>query len=115
MLGLLDRIGNLSDYRHDVIHGYLAEYDPQTELMTFISLDRDPSKVVYKIKERRVPPLKLLELGVDASMIGHQLATVTQGLLAISGRQKEWIISSAISEGYLSLSSQSKIIFRCAL
>lgn len=86
---LLDRVANLNQYRDDVIHGYLSAFDERTGKITFVVLSRTPGKDFHIAKERSVTGMQLLEIGVQAGEIGHQITNITAGLLAISSGPDE--------------------------
>ena len=84
LLAELDRVGSIVQYRDDVIHGHLSAYDDETKTITFIVIDRDNEKTTHLTRERKVTAMKLLEVGVEAGEIGHNLVNVVVGLIGIA-------------------------------
>lgn len=81
LVSILGKIGNLSQYRHDIIHGYPSRYEPKTKKFTFVSLSPTPEKTQLQVHERHVTTQKMQDIGGEALAIGAALALITVELL----------------------------------
>jgi hypothetical protein len=88
-ISTLNRLNEIAAFRDDVVHGYISAYDPNKFELTFISLNRDKSKTSFMMHVRKVTAGKLLELGAEANLIGHDLGQLANGLLDVSAGDKD--------------------------
>jgi hypothetical protein len=89
LLAALERLSNLADYRHDIIHGYVSKYDDVKNELTFSSVKTRPGKGKPLLKKRKITPAKMLTIGNEAARIGLLLVPVIFDLLANSELAEE--------------------------
>jgi hypothetical protein len=78
----LVKLDNLKQYRHDVVHGYLAKLDEKTKSMTFVTVRPTKTKTLHFLKKRKVSRPKLTKVAVEVGEIGLSLYAVASELLA---------------------------------
>ena len=78
---LLDRIGNIKDTRHMLVHGVVSDYSPDNHEFLFVRLDLDKAKTMQIIKELSIPATKMLNDSGEAMAIATNCLDFAERLL----------------------------------
>lgn len=79
--GVYDLVNGMADLRHFVIHGYIASFDPETKLVTFIKPENKGKELVFEEKEFS---LDKLEEEADKVLLAGKLAIqISQKLMGL--------------------------------
>jgi hypothetical protein len=86
---IVGKLGNMSQFRHDVIHGFLSRYEPHKALYVFVTMDRTNDKLHHLARERRMTGAELMEIGWDAQSVSERITRIVVELLKAKYRQDE--------------------------
>ncbi len=78
---LLDRIGNIKDTRHMLVHGVVSNYSPDNHEFLFVRLDLDKAETMQVIKELSISAAKMLNDSGEAMAIATDCLIFAERLL----------------------------------
>lgn len=84
LLWIVGEASRLARVRHDIVHGYIAEYDESANhLLTFAKITADrKTKQIHEETLRRITAEELVKAGDDVMELAGRAAELSQGLLA---------------------------------
>jgi len=80
-IALLNRIENIKDTRHMVVHGCVRSYDEKEHTFQFCRLDLDKTKTMQLVKNLDFPVRKILDDSGEAMRIGSSALNFAERLL----------------------------------
>ncbi|HEY8595999.1 MAG TPA: hypothetical protein VIL84_12220 [Devosiaceae bacterium] len=80
-LHFVERAKAISDIRHNIVHGTLSDYDPETEMITFSILELNPDKTQHIAGKAKIVGRDLIGFANELLAMASTGPVLTQSIL----------------------------------